>query len=135
MLECVSRDGCFCVNIAMRPDGSLDDGSLKMLAEVGDWMKINGEAIYGSRAWIKFGESAGDRVRQSPTGKINQRQANFKFSPQDFRFTAGKDGYVYAFCMTVPDPGTALKITSMGTAARPAASREIRQPARVCRSA
>jgi alpha-L-fucosidase len=71
MLERVSRDGCFCVNIAMRPDGSLDDGSLKMLADVGDWMKINGEAIYGSRAWIKFGECAwagsGNRPREKST--------------------------------------------------------------------
>jgi alpha-L-fucosidase len=120
MLECVSRDGCFCVNIAMRPDGSFDDGSLKMLADVGDWMKINGEAIYGSHAWLKYGEGANGRVRQSPTGKINQRQADFKFSPQDFRFTAGKDGSVYAFCLTVPEPGTTLKIASMGTKAQPA---------------
>jgi alpha-L-fucosidase len=116
MLECVSRDGSFCVNIAMRPDGSLDDGSLKMLAEVGDWMKLNGEGIYGSRAWLKFGEGANGRVRSSPPGKIGQRQASFQFGPQDFRFTAGKDGAVYAFCMAVPEPGTTLKITSMGKA-------------------
>jgi alpha-L-fucosidase len=120
MLECVSRDGSFCVNIAMRPDGSFDDGSLKMLAEVGDWMKTNGEAIYGTRAWTKYGESANGRVRASPAGKIGRSQANFKFGPQDFRFTVGKDGAVYAFCMTVPAPGTSLKITSLGSAAESA---------------
>jgi alpha-L-fucosidase len=119
MLECVSRDGSFCINIAMRPDGSLDDGSLKMLADVGDWMKVNGEAIYGSHAWLKYGESPGPTVVSSPKGKIGQPQAAFKFSPGDFRFTAGKDGSVYAFCMTVPDPSTPLKIISMGTAAQP----------------
>jgi alpha-L-fucosidase len=122
MLEIVSRDGSFCINIAMRPDGSLDDGSLKMLAEVGDWMKVNGEAIYGSRAWVKLGEGADGRPRMSPIGKISGHQADFKFGPQDFRFTAGKDGSVYAFCLTVPDPGTALKITSMGTEAQPGAA-------------
>ncbi|MGD1086505.1 MAG: alpha-L-fucosidase [Verrucomicrobiota bacterium] len=100
-------------------DGSLDDGSLKLLADVGDWMKVNGEAIYGSRAWVKLGESADGRPRPSPTGKIGGRQAGFKFGPQDFRFTEGKDGSVYAFCLTVPDPATALKITSLGTDAQP----------------
>jgi len=119
MLECVSRDGCFCVNIAMRPDGSLDDGSLRMLADVGDWMKINGEAIYGSRAWIKLGEGENGHIRSSPAGKIDRDQAAFRFGTQDFRFTEGKDGSVYAFCMAVPQRGSMLKITSMGTASQP----------------
>jgi alpha-L-fucosidase len=103
----------------MRPDGSLDDGSLKMLADVGAWMKVNGEAVYGSRAWVKFGESATGRPTLSPTGKIGARQASAKFTPQDFRFTAGRDGSVYAFCLTVPEPGTPLRIASLGTNARP----------------
>jgi alpha-L-fucosidase len=121
MLECVSRDGCFCVNVPMRPDGSLEEGGLKMLSEAGDWMRVNGEAIYGSRAWIRLGEGAGGAVRESPAGSgLGQRHKDFKFSPQDFRFTEGRDGAVYAFCMCVPDPGAALKIASMGTGAQPA---------------
>ena len=121
MLECVSRDGCFCVNVPMCPDGSLEDGGFAMLADVGEWMKINGEAIYGSSAWIKFGEGADGSARPSPAGSsIGRRHADFKFGSRDFRFTAGKDGSVYAFCMTVPEPGTVLKIVSMGTGAQPA---------------
>jgi alpha-L-fucosidase len=115
MLECVSRDGAYCVNIAMKPDGSLDDGSRLMLQEVGDWMKINGEAIYGSHAWIKLGEGANGAIHSFPTGKISKLQADFKFTPQDFRFTAGKDGSLYAICMTVPPSGSTLTITSLGT--------------------
>jgi alpha-L-fucosidase len=117
MLECVSRDGSFCVNIAMQPDGSLDDSTRKMLHDMGDWMKINGVGIYGSHAWATFGEGADGKIRSTPQGFIGRRQANFNFEPTDFRFTAGKDGAVYAFCMMVPAGGTQLKITSMGTAA------------------
>jgi alpha-L-fucosidase len=113
MLEIVSRDGNFCVNIAMQPDGSLDDSTRKMLGDVGDWMKINGEGIYGSRAWTTLGEGAGGKIKTLPHGFIGARQADFKFDLGDFRFTAGKDGSLYAFCMTVPAPGTRLKITSM----------------------
>jgi alpha-L-fucosidase len=118
MLECVSRDGNFCVNIAMMPDGSLDDSTKQMLRDMGDWMKINGEGIYGSRAWATLGEGANGVIRSTPQGYIGANQANFKFEPTDFRFTVGKGGSLYAFCMTVPAGGTQLKIASMGSDSR-----------------
>jgi alpha-L-fucosidase len=118
MLEIISRDGNFCVNIAMLPDGSLDASTQKMLKDMGAWMKINGDGIYGSHAWTTFGEGAGGVIKSTPSGFIGARQANFQFDPADFRFTVGKDGSLYAFCMTVPPPGTQLKITSMGSASK-----------------
>lgn len=117
MLECVSRDGSFCVNIAMLPDGSLDDSTRKMLKDVGAWMALNGEAIYGSKAWAVYGESAGARINALGQGKIGASQANKKFGEGDFRFTVGKDGGVYAICMTVPAAGARLNVKSMGTTA------------------
>ncbi|HWY30518.1 MAG TPA: alpha-L-fucosidase, partial [Candidatus Acidoferrum sp.] len=47
LLECVSRDGAACICISLRPDGSLDSGSRSMLQQIGQWMTINGEGIYG----------------------------------------------------------------------------------------
>jgi alpha-L-fucosidase len=98
----------------MKPDGSLDDGSRAMLKDVGDWMKINGEGIYGSHAWLKLGEGANGRIKEFPRGKIGAKQAAFHFAPTDFRFTAGSDGAVYAYCMAVPQGGSTVKIASMG---------------------
>ncbi len=118
LLEYVARDGNYMVNIPIKPDGSLEDACVTMLKEVGAWMKINGEGIYGSKAWKKLGESAGATVRGLPTGQLRQSQANFAFTPQDFRFTEGKDGAVYAYCLTVPAGGAELKITSLGTDAK-----------------
>jgi len=100
MLECVSRDGCACVNIAMLPDGSLDEGSQEMLRNVGDWMRINGAGIYGSHAWTKFGEKS---------------SGHNGFKSVDFRFTLGKDGAIYAFSFGVPSGGNQIKIASMGS--------------------
>ena len=114
MMEIISRDGSYCVNIAMQPDGSLDDGSRAMLRDVGAWMRINGQAIYGSHAWVRLGEGAKGKLHEFPRGKIQAKQVAFKFAPTDFRFTVGKDGAIYAFCMTVPPPNTPLAITSMG---------------------
>ena len=120
IIETCARDGNACICISLLPDGSLDDGSKQMLAGVGDWMRRNGEAIYGSRAWKIPGEGREDngRLRKIPGGKLDRRQAEFQYSSQDFRFTVGKDGALYAFCMTVPAPGTELKIVSLGTAAK-----------------
>ncbi len=111
LLECVSRDGCYAVNIPMKPDGSLESACTTMLQQVGNWMGINGSGIYGSKAWLRFGEGS----RSLPAGHIGSSQQNFVFYPEDFRFTVGNDGYLYAYCMTVPAAGTELVITSLGT--------------------
>jgi len=71
--------------------------------------------------WVHFSpQSAGEgkqvngKLKMLPGGKLERRHANFKFSPQDFRFTVGNNDAIYAFCMTLPSPGTQLKIKSLG---------------------
>lgn len=114
LLEEASRDGNVAVCVSLLPDGSLDAGSLRMLKQIGEWMRLNGEGIYGSRAWMKYGEGS----QHLPGGKLGSWQANCIFSTNDFRFTVGTNGSLYAYCMTVPVPGTQLKITSLGTDAK-----------------
>ncbi|MBN1518328.1 alpha-L-fucosidase, partial [Candidatus Sumerlaeota bacterium] len=111
LLECVSRNGCYAVNIPMKPDGSLESACTQMFQDIGDWMNINGDGIYGSRAWVRLGEGS----RSLPTGHIGWSQETFVFYTDDFRFTIGKDGYLYAWCMTVPAPDETISITSLGT--------------------
>jgi alpha-L-fucosidase len=77
-------------------------------------MRINGEGVYGSRAWVKYGEGS----QHLPGGKLGSWQANYTFKPDDFRFTVGTNGCLYAYCMTVPAPGVQLKIASLGTDAK-----------------
>ncbi|MBU3821411.1 alpha-L-fucosidase [Flavobacteriaceae bacterium XHP0103] len=116
VIEAIARDGNAALCISILPDGSLDEGSQKMLKEVGVWMRRNGEAVYGSHAWNipGEGEQINGKLKMLPGGKLEEKHANFKFSTQDFRFTVGKNGHLYAFCMTVPEPGTNLKIKSLG---------------------
>lgn len=117
IIEAIARDGNAALCISILPDGSLDDGSLKMLKEVGNWMRRNGEAVYGSHAWTipGEGEQVDGKLKMLPGGKLDSYQADFKFSNQDFRFTIGENKALYAFCMTVPDPGSVLKIKALGT--------------------
>ncbi|MGM0667867.1 MAG: alpha-L-fucosidase, partial [Bacteroidota bacterium] len=46
----VARGGNLLLNVAPGPDGQWDEGAYKLLAEIGAWMDINSEAIYGTRA-------------------------------------------------------------------------------------
>jgi len=120
IIEAIARDGNAAICISLLPDGSLDEGSTKMLKEVGNWMRKNGEAVYGSHAWSIPGEGelADGKLKMLPGGKLERRQAEFKFSDKDLRFTVGKDGFLYAFSMTVPKPGTVLTIKSLGKEAK-----------------
>ena len=120
IVEAIARDGNAALCISILPDGSLDEGSMNMLKKVGTWMKRNGEAVYGSHAWIipGEGEQINGKLKMLPGGSLNRKHAEFKFDAQDIRFTVGKNGALYAFCMNVPTPGMQLKIKSLGTDAK-----------------
>ena len=120
IIEAIARDGNAAICISLLPDGSLDEGSEKMLKEVGNWMRKNGEAVYGSHAWSipGEGEHINGKLKMLPGGKLERRQAEFKFSEKDFRFTVGKNGSLYVFSMTIPKPGAVITIESLGTKAK-----------------
>ena len=100
MLEAVSRDGNYAINIPLTPTGELDPGGLKTLQDMADWMDVNSESIHGSIAWDVWGE--GKVVMAS--GNLNERHAKTPYTGQDIRFTA-KNGAVYAYLMAWPADG------------------------------
>lgn len=115
LLEIVARDGSFGLSIPLRPDGSMDEACHEMLHEVGEWMRVNGDGIYGSSAWKVLSEGKDGKLNTLPGGRIGQWQADHVFYNTDFRFTVGKDGTLYAWCMTIPKAGDKLTIASLGT--------------------
>jgi alpha-L-fucosidase len=115
IIEAICRDGNAALNIPMLPDGSIEDACVTMLEEVGRWMTINGEAVYGSKAWRTLGEGEMEngKLKKLPGGGLGKRHAEFKFTPQDIRFTVGKDGNLYAFTMAVPEAGSQVIIHNL----------------------
>lgn len=117
IIEAICRDGNVALNIPMRPDGSLEDECAAMLEQLGDWIEVNGEGIYGSRAWTTPGEGEiiGGKLKKLPGGGLGKDHAEFEFTQADIRFTVGRNGSLYAFCMNVPEKGSVVRITSMGS--------------------
>jgi alpha-L-fucosidase len=57
LVDIVSKGGNFLLNIGPDPAGELPAESLNRLRDIGDWMAINGEAIYGTRPVAPYKEA------------------------------------------------------------------------------
>lgn len=58
LMQNVSRNGTMLLNLTQHGRGDLDPELVKIAKEVGAWLKINGEAIYGSRPFEVLGEDS-----------------------------------------------------------------------------
>jgi len=106
LVDIVSKNGNLLLNFPLRADGTLDDKALKELKNIGKWMSVNGEAIYGTRPWKSFGEGP----TQSGGGMFKEEKIHYTAS--DFRFTQ-KENSVYAILMAWPESGE-ICIKSLG---------------------
>ena len=120
VIEAIARDGNAALCISLLPDGSINEESQKILKEVGNWMRTNGEGVYGSHAWLipAEGEMVNGKLKMLPGGALGRKHAEFKFDAQDIRFTIGENGALYAFCMNLPAPKSQIKIKSLATEAK-----------------
>ncbi len=69
LVDIVSKGGNYLLNIGPSPSGEYSDTAYVRLREIGEWMKINSEAIYGTRMYAVFGEGNNIRYTQSKDGK------------------------------------------------------------------
>lgn len=49
LMEVVAKGGNLALNVAPQPDGRLPQGAIKRMKELGAWMGVHGEAVYGTR--------------------------------------------------------------------------------------
>ena len=108
----MSKNGNLLLNIGPKPDGTIPDQIQTTLKAMGAWLKVNGEAVYGTTPWKVYGEG--------PTKVIEgafHDQDTKPYTEQDFRFTQ-KGGKVYAIGMGCPASGSerSAVIHAMGTA-------------------
>jgi alpha-L-fucosidase len=70
---------------------------------MGDWLQINGEAIYGSRPFAVFGEGP----TKAPKDSTQKNKDIQSYTAQDIRYTTSRSGDVlYAIALGWPSDGS-----------------------------
>ncbi len=107
LVDVVSKNGCMLLNVGPKADGTISEKDRKVLLEIGKWLEVNGEAIYGTGIW---------RVAQEGPTLVEEGQftdgKDKVFTREDFRFTR-KGSCLYAICLSYPKDGKVV-IKSLG---------------------
>ena len=110
LVDIVSKNGCLLLDVGPKADGTIPDQARQILLGMGAWLKVNGDAIYGSRPWTSFGEGP---TQQEKVGGFSENKDK-PFTAQDIRFTTRGDA-LYAITLAVPQAEVVIK--SLGTSA------------------
>lgn len=79
LLENVCRNGTLLLNLTQHNRGDLDANVIQTAKDIGAWLKVNGEAIYGSRPFEVHGDTSVYYTRNK--GKLYAAFSNWKDSP------------------------------------------------------
>ena len=105
LITVVSKNGQLLLDIPPKPDGTIPEKVKTILLDIGGWLAINGEAIYGTRPWMQFGEGP----TPDEQGDLNDKIP--AYTPNDLRFTTKSDT-LYVIAMAIPTDRK-IQITSL----------------------
>ncbi len=101
IVEIASKGGNYLLNVGPDENGVIPEASVKILKDIGAWMKINGEAIYGTGSWTTRKEGS-TTLDMKGTADRKEHGFNTVFTSDDFWFTRkGNNVYVISIASNV----------------------------------
>jgi alpha-L-fucosidase len=107
LVDVVSKNGNLMLNIPLKGDGTIDSDEEAFLHGLADWMKVNGEGLFGSRPW----KISGEGKPKAAGGMFNE--GKLKYTADDLRFTT-KAGKLYIYVMGEPTQDTTVRSLAKG---------------------
>ena len=103
LADIVSKNGNLMLNVPLQRGGQPDSDEIRIVSEIGDWLRINGEAIYATRPWKTYGEGPMTRTGDHHWSGGQSDVQRKPFMAEDIRFTQSKNGKtLYAIVMAAP---------------------------------
>ena len=87
LVDIVSKNGCMQLCVSPKPDGTIPEDQVETLLGIGEWLSMNGEAIYETRPWVIAGEGP---TKLEKDDHFNENWEAI-YTEKDIRFTRSKD--------------------------------------------